>query len=152
MVGTQQSEFAAPHTIYSAFPTPKSELENTMLKNYLKTALRNLRKYKGYSFIDITRLAIGMMCSMIIGTLVVSRQMDFIRNKKLGLDKENLAYIWLSGEFDEKRVGKLSGYFAAIAIFIASLGLYGLASYVAEQCTKAIRAALANPVESLRYE
>ncbi|MCI0696528.1 ABC transporter permease [candidate division KSB1 bacterium] len=39
---------------------------------------------------------------MIIGTLVVSRQMDYIRNKNLGLDKENLGYFWMSGEFRGK--------------------------------------------------
>ena len=39
---------------------------------------------------------------MIIGTLVVSRQIDYIRNKKLGLEKENLAYVRMSGEFEEK--------------------------------------------------
>jgi len=39
---------------------------------------------------------------MIIGTLVVSRQMDFIRNKNLGLEKENLGYVWMSGEFRKK--------------------------------------------------
>jgi len=39
---------------------------------------------------------------MIIGTLVVSRQMDYIRNKNLGLDKENLGYVWMAGEFRKK--------------------------------------------------
>lgn len=39
---------------------------------------------------------------MIIGTLVMSRQMDFIRNKNLGLDKENLGYVWMAGEFRKK--------------------------------------------------
>jgi putative ABC transport system permease protein len=34
--------------------------ETIMLKNYLKVALRNLRKYKGYSFINILGLAVGM--------------------------------------------------------------------------------------------
>ena len=39
---------------------------------------------------------------MIIGTLVVSRQMDYIRNKNLGLEKENIGYVWMAGEFRKK--------------------------------------------------
>jgi hypothetical protein len=39
---------------------------------------------------------------MIIGTLVVSRQMNYIRNINLGLDKENIGYIWMAGAFREK--------------------------------------------------
>jgi putative ABC transport system permease protein len=38
----------------------------------------------------------------------------------------------------EQRIGKLSGIFAALAIFISCLGLFGLASFVAEQRTKEI--------------
>jgi putative ABC transport system permease protein len=38
----------------------------------------------------------------------------------------------------EQRIGKLSGVFAALAIFISCLGLFGLASFVAEQRTKEI--------------
>jgi putative ABC transport system permease protein len=38
----------------------------------------------------------------------------------------------------EVRIGKLSGIFSALAIFISCLGLFGLASYVAEQRTKEI--------------
>ncbi len=37
-----------------------------MLKNYLKIALRNIRRYKGYSFINIAGLAIGMACCILI--------------------------------------------------------------------------------------
>jgi len=37
-----------------------------MLANYFKTALRNLRKYKGYSFINITGFAIGIACCILI--------------------------------------------------------------------------------------
>ena len=39
---------------------------------------------------------------------------------------------------DEERVGMLASFFAALAIFISCLGLFGLASYVAEQRTKEI--------------
>lgn len=37
-----------------------------MFKNYLKTALRNIRKYKGYSFINIAGLAVGLACAILI--------------------------------------------------------------------------------------
>jgi len=40
--------------------------------------------------------------------------------------------------FDEIRVGKLSGFFAALALFISCLGIFGLAAFVAEQRTKEI--------------
>jgi ABC-type antimicrobial peptide transport system permease subunit len=38
----------------------------------------------------------------------------------------------------EERIGKLSAVFSALAILISCLGLYGLASFVAEQRTKEI--------------
>lgn len=37
-----------------------------MLKNYLKTALRSLLRHKGYSGINITGLAVGMTCCILI--------------------------------------------------------------------------------------
>ncbi|MDP9041624.1 MAG: ABC transporter permease [Bacteroidota bacterium] len=37
-----------------------------MLKNYLRIALRNLWKHKGFSAINITGLALGMACSLLI--------------------------------------------------------------------------------------
>jgi len=39
---------------------------------------------------------------------------------------------------NEKRIGKLASIFATLAIFISCLGLFGLASFVAEQRTKEI--------------
>ncbi len=39
---------------------------------------------------------------------------------------------------DEERIGNLATFFAILAIFISSLGLFGLASFVAEQRTKEI--------------
>jgi ABC-type antimicrobial peptide transport system permease subunit len=62
----------------------------------------------------------------------------------------------------EERIGNLASFFAILAVFISCLGLFGLASFVAEQRTKeigmltvsyqAIKAALLNPVRSLRAE
>lgn len=37
-----------------------------MLKNYLKIALRNIKRHKGYSFINIAGLAIGIACCILI--------------------------------------------------------------------------------------
>ena len=37
-----------------------------MIRSYLKIALRNLRKYKGYSFINISGLAVGLACSILM--------------------------------------------------------------------------------------
>ena len=37
-----------------------------MFKNYLKIALRNIKRHKGYSFINIVGLAIGMACCILI--------------------------------------------------------------------------------------
>jgi putative ABC transport system permease protein len=39
---------------------------------------------------------------------------------------------------DEERVGKLAGSFAVLAIFISCLGLFGMASFMAEQRTREI--------------
>jgi len=39
---------------------------------------------------------------------------------------------------DEQRVGKLAAFFTILAIFISCLGLFGLASFVAEQRKKEI--------------
>jgi len=38
----------------------------TMFKNYFKIALRSMRNHKGYSFINIAGLAIGIACGMLI--------------------------------------------------------------------------------------
>ena len=37
-----------------------------MLRNYLKIALRHIRKHKVYSFINIAGLAVGMGCCLLI--------------------------------------------------------------------------------------
>ncbi len=47
-----------------------------MLKNYLKIVLRNIRRHKGYSFINITGLALGMACCLLI-TIWVLDELSF---------------------------------------------------------------------------
>ena len=42
-----------------------------MFKNYLKITLRNIKKYKGYSLINITGLAIGLTCCIFISLWII---------------------------------------------------------------------------------
>jgi putative ABC transport system permease protein len=49
-----------------------------MFNNYLKIALRTLAKYKGYSFINIVGLALGMACALFI-LLWVQDELSFDR-------------------------------------------------------------------------
>ena len=49
-----------------------------MFKNYLKIALRNLKRYKGFSFINIAGLAIGIACCLLI-LLLVREEFSFDR-------------------------------------------------------------------------
>jgi putative ABC transport system permease protein len=37
-----------------------------MIENYIKTAFRNLKKHKGYSFLNIAGFAVGMACCLLI--------------------------------------------------------------------------------------
>lgn len=40
--------------------------QNTMLKNYLKIALRNALRYKGYTFLNLFGLVVGIVSSMLV--------------------------------------------------------------------------------------
>ena len=65
-----------------------------MFKNYLKIAFRNIKKHKGYSFINIAGLAIGMACCILM-VVYISSELSFDRyhEKKMGaiesVDLEN---------------------------------------------------------------
>jgi putative ABC transport system permease protein len=54
-----------------------------MFKNYLKVALRNIRKHKGYSLINIVGLAVGIACCILI-LLWVQDELSFDRFHKKG--------------------------------------------------------------------
>ena len=54
-----------------------------------------------------------------------------------------LDYFFLDDDFDkvyrqEERAGQIFGYFSILAVFVACLGLFGLAAFTAEQRTKEI--------------
>ncbi len=52
-----------------------------MIGNYLKIALRNIKKHKGYSFINIAGLAVGMTCCILI-LLWVQDELSYDRYHK----------------------------------------------------------------------
>ncbi|NIM12551.1 MAG: FtsX-like permease family protein [Candidatus Aminicenantes bacterium] len=47
-----------------------------MFKNYLKTTLRNIVRHKGYSFINIAGLAIGMACCILL-VVYINSELSF---------------------------------------------------------------------------
>jgi putative ABC transport system permease protein len=69
-----------------------------MLKNYLIIALRNLKKNKAYSFINIFGLAIGISCSILI-LLWVSDELSFDKFHK---NSDRLYQVWVNARFDGK--------------------------------------------------
>ncbi|WP_229311075.1 ABC transporter permease [Larkinella soli] len=44
----------------------------------------------------------GLSILLIVGTLVIHRQMEYVRSKNLGYDRENLIYIPIEGELTQK--------------------------------------------------
>jgi putative ABC transport system permease protein len=54
-----------------------------MFKNYLITTWRNITRHKGYSFINITGLALGMTCCIVIVTYL-QFELSFDRFHKNG--------------------------------------------------------------------
>lgn len=65
-----------------------------MIRNYIKTAIRNFLRDKGYSFINVMGLAIGMTCSLLIALYV----WDELRYDNFHL-KENLYRVALHRTF-----------------------------------------------------
>jgi ABC-type antimicrobial peptide transport system permease subunit len=70
-----------------------------MFKNYLKVAFRNLKRHKGYSFINITGLAIGMACCLLISLWVL----DELSFNRFHTHADQLYRV----EFDQNYSGKL---------------------------------------------
>ncbi|MFC1492505.1 ABC transporter permease [candidate division KSB1 bacterium] len=56
----------------SSLITEKLTWSLAMFNNYLKIGFRNIKRHKGYSFINISGLAIGMACSFILLTYIFS--------------------------------------------------------------------------------
>ncbi|HSR17075.1 MAG TPA: ABC transporter permease, partial [Ignavibacteriaceae bacterium] len=64
-----------------------------MIKNYIKIAIRKLLKYKGYSFINIFGLAIGITCCLLI-LLFVQDELSYDRFHK---NADNIYRLGING-------------------------------------------------------
>jgi len=70
-----------------------------MIRNYLKTAWRNLKKNKVYSFINIGGLAVGMAVAMIIALWV----WDELSFDKFHKNHARIAQLWQFVKFDVEK-------------------------------------------------
>src|SRR5688572_30706815 len=77
---------------------PITSNNNVMLKNYFTIAWRNLVKTKGYSFINIGGLALGMSVALIIG-LWVNDELSF---NKYHDNYDQIAQVMKAGTFQGK--------------------------------------------------
>ncbi|MEE9443597.1 MAG: ABC transporter permease [candidate division Zixibacteria bacterium] len=65
-----------------------------MFGNYLKVAFRNIKKYKGYTFINVTGLAIGLACCLLISLWIL----DELNYDKQYPDVENIYSVLFNEE------------------------------------------------------
>jgi ABC-type antimicrobial peptide transport system permease subunit len=78
-----------------------------MLKNYLKIALRNIRRHKGYSFINIAGLTIGMTCVVLL-LLWVQDELSYDKFHEK-IDNIYLVSAHIKKEKDELQVPSVPG-------------------------------------------
>ena len=71
-----------------------------MVNNYLKIALRNLRKQKAYSFINILGLALGMVCFYII-LLFILHELSYDQYHE---KSDRIYRVAINGNFGEKNI------------------------------------------------
>ncbi len=84
------------------------------------------------------------LLSIKMNTSDISGALSFIEKTWKSFEKDrSFEYFFVDENFDalyhsEEQLSQIITFFACIAIFVASLGLFGLASYTAEQSTKEI--------------
>jgi len=86
----------------------------------------------------------GFFLSLKINSVDVAETIDFIEKKWRDFEPARpIDYFFMDEDFvarysAEEKVGDIIGIFALLAIFIAALGLFGLASFMVDQRTKEI--------------
>ncbi|MGN6532657.1 MAG: ABC transporter permease [Ginsengibacter sp.] len=94
-----------------------------MIKNYFKTAWRNLRFNKVFTAINVIGLALGMS-TFIILSAYIHFEKSYDRMPK---DADNIYHDYYNRQYrQEIQFGKMFLLFSSLAILIACLGLLGL--------------------------
>lgn len=75
-----------------------------MLRNYIKIALRNLTKNKGYTFINIAGLASGMAVALLIGLWI----WDELTYNKYHKNYDRLAQVWQHNLYNGTKASQVS--------------------------------------------
>jgi len=71
-----------------------------MIKNYIKTALRNISRQKGYVFINIVGLAIGIASSMLIAIYIFS-ELSYDQHHE---NKDRIYRVFLDGKINNQEI------------------------------------------------
>jgi len=82
-----------------------------MLKSYIKIAIRNLKKHKVYSFINIFGLALGMACCILILLWV----QDEVRYDRFHKNRNNLYRVYTEVQYSDGRSNLFSESYFPLA-------------------------------------
>ena len=94
---------------------PECSWRLSMLKNYFKIAFRNLLRQKGYSFINIAGLMLGMACSLLLFQYVAfETSFDAFNTKKDQLYRATFRYTEGEGQ-DGSSATSVLGFGPAVA-------------------------------------
>lgn len=122
-----------------------------MFKNYLKVAARHLLKHKGYSFINIFGLAVGLACCGVI-MLYIQKEISY---DKYHNDIEQLYRVAVMKDATGIKQGQASATYELAEVLRKEYPeVLDAARLYRTQQTPVIKIddALANPVDSLKYE
>jgi putative ABC transport system permease protein len=80
----------------------KSHWGIILFNNYLKTAFRNIKRHKGYSFINITGLALGLAsCFLVTGLIIYELSYDNFHENSANIYRVNQDYTRRGRQFYE---------------------------------------------------
>jgi putative ABC transport system permease protein len=124
-----------------------------VIKDFHFSSLKNaIRPMNLFLSLDSNRyISVNIQSEDIPGTLSFIEETWNKTNPNYPMDHYFLDRVFERRYRSEERLLQLFGYLSALAIFIASLGLFGLASFAAEQRTKeiGIRRVLGAPVSGI---